>query len=132
MEFLTFQENTQLQKILINNKLLQIPNAEYRIALLKNCGLDKLCSGIEFDKPSFQFVTVLYSKLSEIKVQYGDSERLAIIVFLEFLTQIDDEISDKEKVFIEVIINKWEKHNKSPSVQKQNTNQIKELLSQGL
>lgn len=131
MIFLTFKENSQLQQFLINNKLLQTPDAEFRSALLHNCGLEKVCTEIQLDKPSFQFVSILYKKLSEVTVIVENSERLALIVFLEHLVLIDENCKYDEKIFINEVISKWEKQNQKPSIQQQKVNEIENLLSQG-
>ncbi len=130
MSFLTFEENIQLQKILRHNKLLQTHDAQYSIALLENCGLETFCTKIQFDKPSDFFVPILYSELSKVNVIVGNSDRLALIVFLEYLIQIDNEIKVDEKYFIEKVINKWEKQNYKPSIQQQKKDKIGSLLSQ--
>ncbi len=130
MQFLTYLESSQLQKILINNTLLQTADGEFRNALLTNCGLGKYCSLIPLDKPQFQFVVILCQKLSEIHITVDAVQRLGLIVFLEYVSQIDVSLSSEEKSFINHVITKWEQQQKF-SPQKTQRNQIANLLAQG-
>jgi hypothetical protein len=130
VQFLTYPEISQLQKILINNTLLQTSDVDFRNALLTNCGLGKYCSLIPLDKPPFQFVIILCKKLSEIHITVDASQRLGLIVFLEYISQIDINLSSEEKSFINHVITKWEQQQKI-SPQKTQRNQIANLLAQG-
>ncbi len=130
MQFLTYLESSQLQKILINNTLLQTADGEFRNALLTNCGLGKYCSLIPLDKPQFQFVVILCQKLSEIHITVDAVQRLGLIVFLEYISQIDISLSSEDKSFLTHVITKWEQQQKY-SPQKTQRNQIANLLAQG-
>ncbi|MGK7871793.1 MAG: hypothetical protein AB4426_00220 [Xenococcaceae cyanobacterium] len=130
MQFLTYPESSQLQKILINNTVLQTADVDFRSALLTNCGLGKYCSLMPLDKPPLQFVIILCQKLSEVDITVDASQRLGLIVFLEYIIQLDINLSPEEKSFINHVITKWEQHQKS-STQKPQRNQIANLLAQG-
>jgi len=130
VQFLTYPEISQLQKILINNTLLQTSDVDFRNALLTNCGLGTYCSLIPLDKPPFQFVIILCKKLSEIHITVDASQRLGLIVFLEYISQFDINFSSEEKSFINHVITKWEQQQKI-SLQKTQRNQIANLLAQG-
>jgi hypothetical protein len=130
VQFLTYPEINQLQKILINNTLLQTSDVDFRNALLTNCGLGTYCSLIPLDKPPFQFVIILCQKLSEVHITVDASQRLGLIVFLEYISQIDISLASDEKSFLNHVITKWEQQqNFSP--QKTQRNQIANLLAQG-
>ncbi|EDX75017.1 hypothetical protein MC7420_891 [Coleofasciculus chthonoplastes PCC 7420] len=130
MKFLTYREINQLQKILINNIVLQTSDVDFRNALLTNCGLGKYCSLIPLDKPSLQFVPILYRQLSEIHITIDAAQRLGLIVFLEHISQLDIISSLEEKSFINHVITKWEQQQTS-STQKSQRNKIANLLAQG-
>lgn len=125
MKFITTQELVQLQQILINNTLLQTADVEFRSALLTNCGLGKYCSLVSLDKPSIQFVISLCAKLSDVCITVDGSERLGLVVFLEYLSQIDFSLSTKEQVFINHVITKCQQSH-TPSTGKQ---QLEQALS---
>ncbi len=130
MQFLTYQEIIQVQKILINNTVLRTSDADFLSALLTNCGLEKYCSLIPLGKPSLRFVPILYRELSAIHIPVDESQRLGLIVFLEYIIQIDINFSSEEKSFINHVIKKWEQQQTS-STQKSQRNQIANLLAQG-
>jgi hypothetical protein len=130
VQFLTYPESNQLQKILINNTLLQTADGDFRNALLTNCGLGKYRSLIPLDKPPFQFVIILCQKLSEVHITVDASKRLGLIVFLEYISQIDISLSSEDKSFLNHVITKWEQQQTS-SNQKSQRNQIANLLAQG-
>lgn len=130
MQFLTYPESCDLQKILINNTLLQTADEDFRGALLTNCGLGKYCKLIPLDKPPLQFVIILCQKLSEVHITVDASKRLGLIVFLEYISQIDMSLSSEDKSFLNHVITKWEQQPKI-SPQKQQRNQIANLLAQG-
>ena len=108
MEFITSNEVAQLQQILINNTQLQSSDADLRSALLINCGLGKYCGLVQLDKSSFQFVVSLCAKLSEVYIIREGLERLGLIVFLEYISQIDPNLTTEDKEFIKQVIDKWE------------------------
>jgi hypothetical protein len=130
VQFLTYPEISKLQKILINNTVLQTSDVDFRSALLCNCGLGKYCSLIPLDKPQFQFVVILCQKLSEIHITVDAVQRLGLIVFLEYISQIDISLSSEDKSFLNHVIKKWEQQQTS-STQKSQRNQIANLLAQG-
>jgi len=126
---LTYSESYRLQKILIKNTDLQASDINYRHALLINCGLEKYCSLIPLDEPTSRFVPILYQKLSEIYIPFDGSQRLGLIVFLEYLSQLDIIISLEDKTFIGHVIRKWEQQQSSS--QKTQHKKITNLLAQG-
>lgn len=130
MKFLTHQENIQLQELLKNNTLLKKDNEDFRSALLNNCGLGIICGMISLNTPSTQFVIILYHKLSEVYVTVDDSQKLGLVVFLEYISHFDDNLSSEEKDFIKHVINKCEQQQTS-GTQKQQRNKITNLLAQG-
>ena len=130
MKFLTYKESNQLQKLLISNAVLQTVDEDFRRALFTNCGLGKYCNLIPLGKPPFQFVIILCQKLSEVYLPVDSSQRLGLVVFLEYIGQIDSNLSDDDKKFINYVITKWEQQQKA-STQKPQRNQISNLLAQG-
>lgn len=108
MEFLSNEEKIQLQKLLMSSVVLETADEDYRRALLTNCGLGKYCTLIKLNQPRFQFVTILCQKLSEVYITVDSSQRLGLIVFLEYISQIDFNLSDDDKNFINHVITKWE------------------------
>ena len=115
MEFLNLQEKAQLQQILTNRTLLRTADADLRSAVLSNCGLGKYSVLLPLDATSFQFVVSLCAKLSEVYITVEHSERLGLIVFLEYLSQIDLNLSAEDKEFIEYVIAKWNLEQKNSS-----------------
>lgn len=130
MRFLTYSESSRLQKLLINNTLLQTVDVDFRSALLKTCGLEKYCSLIPLDKPSLQFVIILCQKLSEVHVIVERSEKLGLVIFLEYLSQIDPNLSTEDQDFIQHVITKWEQR-QTASNQKSQQNHIADMLALG-
>lgn len=130
MKFLNYQENIQLQKILISKTILQTADVEFRSALFTNCGLGKYCSLISLDKPSYKLVPILCQKLSKDCLIIEGTPRLELVIFLEYISQIDFNLSDDDKKFINYVITKWEQQQKA-SIQKPQRNQISNLLTQG-
>ncbi|MGK7871794.1 MAG: metallophosphoesterase [Xenococcaceae cyanobacterium] len=108
MEFLNLQEKGQLQQILTNKTLLRTADADLRSAVLSNCGLGKYCSLLRLDATPFQFVVSLCAQLSEVSITVENSERLGLIVFLEYISEIDLNLSAEDKEFIQYVISKWE------------------------
>ncbi|MFP5271212.1 CHASE2 domain-containing protein [Coleofasciculus sp.] len=111
MEFLNSQKQDQLYQILTNRTLLRTADADLRSAVLNNCGLGKYSALLPLDATSFQFVVSLCAKLSEvyIAVKHSESEpkRLGLIVFLEYLSHTDPNLSAEDKEFLEYVIAKW-------------------------
>lgn len=116
MEFLTPQEKTKLQQILINHSLLRAADADFRSALLINCGLGTYCSLLPLNANNLQFVITLCSKFSEVYITVDNSEKIALVVFLEYISESDPNLSTEEQEFIKNVITKLEqgqKHNTS-------------------
>jgi hypothetical protein len=105
MQFITSQEVAQLQQILIHNTHIQSSDADLRSALLTNCGLGKYCGLVQLDKSLFQFVVSLCAKLSDVCITVDSSERLGLVVFLEYISLIDLSLSTNDQHFI---------HNREP------------------
>jgi hypothetical protein len=138
MQFITPPERGQLQKILSNNTLLKTSDIDLRSALLTSCDLGTYCSRISLDKPVLVFVIILVKELSEVYITIDGLQRLGLIVFLEYLLQIDTNLSSEDQFFINYVITKWEQKPKISlhkqqqiSPQKQQRNQIANLLAQG-
>jgi DNA polymerase III delta prime subunit len=108
MQFLTKDEIIQLQQLLTTKTLLKTADVDFRSALLINCGLGNFLSLLPLDKPTLQFVVVLCHKLSEVYIPVGTSDRLGLIVFLEYLSQIDQSLTLADKEFIKCVVNRWE------------------------
>lgn len=126
MGFLTYKESQQVQKLLSNSTLLQTADAEHRSAMLINCGLEEYCSELPLNGIASHFATVLYSKLSKSYVTIDNSPRLGLVVFLEYISWRDLDLSEDEKNFINHAIAKWERQQTS-NLQK---SQITDMLSQ--
>lgn len=116
MQFLIQNEIIQLQKILTTKTVLKTADVDFRSALLINSGLGNFLSLLPLDKPTFQFVVVLCEKLSGVSILVGTSQRLALIVFLEYLSQSDPSLTSEDKNFIKYVVHQWEQ-------QKAGTNQ---------
>jgi len=107
MEFINHQEKAELQKFLINRTMLRTADADLRSGILSNCGLEKYAALLPLNKSTFEFVFLLVTKLSEDYITVDHSEKLGLIVFLEYLSQIDRNLSSKDTEFIGYIIDKW-------------------------
>ncbi|MFM7786728.1 MAG: hypothetical protein ACKO90_00570, partial [Microcystis panniformis] len=114
----------------MSSVVLETADEDYRRALLTNCGLGKYCTLIKLNQPRFQFVTILCQKLSEVYLPVDSSQRLGLVVFLEYISQIDVNLADDDKDFINHVITKWEQQQQS-STQKPQRSQISNLLTQG-
>jgi len=130
VKFLTLTERVQLQKILTHKTSLKTADAEFRSALLTNCGLKQYCSLIQLDQPQLPFVTILCQQLSEVHPTVCGCPRLGLVIFLEYLSAIDNSISSEDQDFITHVIRKWEQQQQLSS-QKTPQNQIANLLAQG-
>ncbi len=115
MQFLTQNEIIQLQKILTTKTLLKTADVDFRSALLINCGLGNFLSLLPLEKPTLQFVIVLCQKLSEVYIPVGTSQRLGLMVFLEYLSQIDPSLTSEDKDFIKDVVHKWEQPKPDPN-----------------
>ncbi len=130
MEFITYPEFWKLQKLLINNRSLQTYDGDDYSTLLTSCGLEKCCSLISLNKGIIKFIPNLCNRLIEIYITVEGSERLGLIVFLEYIKEINLNFSPEDKELIHYIINKWEKW-QSVKQQKPQKKQIADLLAQG-
>ncbi|MBW4595515.1 MAG: caspase family protein [Brasilonema angustatum HA4187-MV1] len=106
MEFLNPQEKTQLQRILARNSQFQTAND--RNSFLAFCGLEEYCSSIQIDQPLSKFLISLFATLSKVYITVDNSQRLGLVVLLEYITLIDSCLSTEEQDFIHHIISKWE------------------------
>ncbi|MEQ8462806.1 hypothetical protein [Coleofasciculus sp. E1-EBD-02] len=128
MDFLNFQEKAQLQQILSRSSLLQ--TADDRSNFLVFCGLEKSCGSIQLDKPLTKFLISLLVQLSQIYVTFNGSERRGLVVFLEYLIQLDYNLSTEDREFIQLAITKcqyWQQQLEqasSPFSQTQMTNYV--------
>ena len=111
MEFLTPNERSQLQRILIINNYLKATDANSRRALLNNCDLEPYCNLVDFDKPLAIFIPNLCSELSRVNISVNGNQKLGLIVFLEYLILSDFlfQFTSEEQAFLENIIQKGEK-----------------------
>ena len=107
MEFLNSQEKAQLQKILTHRTLLKTADAELRSAVLSNCGLGEYSALLPLEATTFQFVFSLCAKLSKVYITVEHSQRLGLIVFLEYLSQTDLNLAAADREIIEHVIGKW-------------------------
>jgi hypothetical protein len=114
MEFLNPEEKHQLQRILTKSSQLQ--TAYERSNLLTFCGLESSCGLIQLDQPSGKFVISLCSTLSKVYITVENSERLGLIVFLEYINQIDSSLSTDEQDFIQHVITQGEQSQASKTI----------------
>lgn len=91
MDFLDSQEKFQLQRILAKSSQLQ--TSDERRNFLIFCGLEDSCGLVQLDQPSGKFIISLFSTLSKVYITVEHSQRLGLIVFLEYLSQIDLNLS---------------------------------------
>ena len=106
MEFLNNQEKIQLQRIFRRSSLLR--TADERSNFLEFCNLTKYCD-LQLEQPPNKFGISLLLKLSKIEITVGNSHKLGLVIFLEYLSQIDSNLSTEEKHFIQEIINQCER-----------------------
>ncbi|MCE2669790.1 MAG: toll/interleukin-1 receptor domain-containing protein [Microcystis sp.] len=102
MEFLNDNEKIQLQRILTRSSQLLTPDD--RSNFLKLCGLEKYSSLVQIDKSLDKFAVSLLATLSTVYI----ADKLGLVIFLEFLSQIDSSLSDSDRQFILNLIDKWE------------------------
>ncbi|BAZ51866.1 hypothetical protein NIES4103_45250 [Nostoc sp. NIES-4103] len=114
MDFLSTQEKAQLQKFLVNNTLLRTADENFRGVLLANSGLDKYRSRIALNRSLQEFVLSLCAILSENRNEVDSSAKLPLIVFLEYISESDDNLSTQDQEFIQKVIIKWEQSKKRP------------------
>jgi len=88
--------------------LLRTADADLRRDLLTNCGLGKYSSLLPLNNNSFHFVFSLCAKLSENCITIDSYRKLELIVFLEFISNIDPNLSGEDREFIQYVITKWE------------------------
>ena len=122
--FLIPKEKIQLCQILANSNQLRTPND--RTNFLQLCGLDQYCNSVQISDSSDKFSISIYNQLS--KDYINDGEKIALVVFLEYLIGLDSSLSQEDKLFIEYVINqgKQSKINHQPlSQSKFSSNKIK-------
>jgi hypothetical protein len=106
--FIKPQEKARLYQVLTNKTLLRTADADLRRDLLTNCGLGKYSSLLPLNNNSFHFVFSLCAKLSENCITIDSYRKLELIVFLEFISNIDPNLSGEDREFIQYVITKWE------------------------
>lgn len=106
MDFLNSQEKIQLQQILTKSSQLQ--TSDERRNFLIFCGLEDSCGLVPLDQPLSKFVISLCSTLSKVYITVEDSEKLGLIVFLEYINKIESSLSTNEQDFIQHVITRWE------------------------
>ncbi|GAB4205392.1 MAG: hypothetical protein Fur006_61440 [Coleofasciculaceae cyanobacterium] len=115
MEF-TSDQKTQLQRILARSDLLQT-NASRR-DFLEICGLGKYSSLVQ-EQSLNNFAISILARLSKDSITVENAKRPALIVFLEYLVQMDASLSQVDQDFINDIISKWKQWQRTSSVQLQ-------------
>lgn len=100
--FLTAQEKIQLRQVLAKSN--QLRTADERTNFLIFCGLEKFCNSLQLADSSDKFSISICNQLSKNYVDNG--QKLALVVFLEYLIQLDSSLSQESKNFIEYVINK--------------------------
>ncbi|MBD2120293.1 hypothetical protein [Trichocoleus sp. FACHB-262] len=107
MEFLVTEEKLQLQQILTKSSYLQ--TADDRRNFLTFCGLENSCELLQLDQSLSKFVISLCSTLSKVHIKSESSERLGLVIFLEYINRIDSSLSSSEQGFIQHVITQWER-----------------------
>ncbi len=105
MEFINFQEKLQIQRILAKSSLLQ--TADDRRNFLTFCGIEKHFE-LQLDQSIGKFVISLLVQLLKMEVVIDNYKKLGLIVFLEYLNQLDYSLSPEDQDFIKYIQSKWE------------------------
>jgi len=106
MDFLNSQEKFQLQRILAKSSQLQ--TSDERRNFLIFCGLEDSWGLVQLDQPLGKFVISLCSTLSKVYITVEDSEKLGLIVFLEYINEIESSLSTNDQHFIQHVITKGE------------------------
>lgn len=106
MEFLNSEEKIKILKILAKSSQLQTSDERRNFLFL--CGLEDYCGSIQLDQPSGKFVISLCSTLSKVYITLENSKRLGLIVLLEYINQLDSNLSTDDQDFIQHIITKGE------------------------
>jgi hypothetical protein len=99
-KLLNCNEIVTLKQILTRSVHLQA--TDNRRDFLTLCGLENACALVKLDKPLSQFVISLLAQLVRVYVK-DDS---GLVIFLEFISQIESSFSEKDKQFIEYILTK--------------------------
>ena len=102
MDFLSSQEKIKLHQVLVKSS--QLHTSYSRNNFLQLCDLDKYCNSVQMADSSDKFSISIYNQLSQNYVNNG--EKLALIVFLEYLIELDSSLSQEDKQFIEYLISK--------------------------
>ncbi|MFP5271217.1 GAF domain-containing protein [Coleofasciculus sp.] len=103
---INIQKKCQLQQIVTKSSLLQ--TADERRHFLSLCGLESSCGSVQLDQPSDKFFISLWSTLSKAYTTVDNSEKLALVVFLEHISRLDSSLHEEDKEFIQDIITKYE------------------------
>jgi len=127
MEFINVQEKAKLREILLKSSQLQ--TTDDRNSFLIFCGLERFCGSIHLDKSLDKFIISLFATLSKHYITVENSERLGLVIFLEYIIQIDSSLSTQEHNFIKNIIAKWEQ-SQAASAEIQQSEQLSSLPSQ--
>ena len=119
-EFVDSNENSQnllrslshndigiIKQILTKSVNLQL--VDDRSNFLSLCGLEEVGALIQLDKPLSQFIISLLARLTRVYIEANSSKRIGLVVFLEFLSNIDSSLSEEDKQFIEYIITKLDR-----------------------
>jgi len=103
LDFLSLTEIAILKQILTRSANMQ--NTDDRRNFLSICGLEKVGSFIQLDKPLSQFIISLLAQLTRVYIEADFSKRIGLVIFLEFISKIDSSLSEEDKQFIEDILN---------------------------
>ena len=102
--FLNPQEKIQLRQVLAKSSQLRSP--EDRTQFLTFCGLEQYCTLVQIEQIPDKFSISIYNELCKDYITVLQGVKLALVIFLEYLTQLDSSLSQEDKKFIEYIINK--------------------------
>jgi hypothetical protein len=117
------QELKKVREILIGSSLLD--TSASRKDFLTNCNLIDYCSSVQCDLEPQKFFQSLYAKLNVTPVN-NDENRSGFIVFLEFFIELEPNLNDEKRNFLNQCIAKLES---STSIFSQKS-QIQQQLSQ--
>ena len=101
VDFLSDEDKIQLRGVLAKSNQLRTPYE--RSNFLTFCGLEKYCNSVQIADSSDKFSISIYNKLSKDYVD--DGQKLALVVFLEYLIKLDSSLSTEDKSFIKYVIN---------------------------
>lgn len=104
LESLNCNDIVILKQILSRSIYLQF--TDDRRDFLNICKLEKIGNLIQLDKPLNQFITSLLVRLSRVYIGANYSKKIGLVIFLEFISNIDSSLSEEDKQFIEYILTK--------------------------